>query len=272
MSINIARPRRGVTALQVLVAIAVIGTLIGISIPAVTRNQEAAARTATMNNLGVVAKAVHLGYDQFKHVPTYYGPYGPKTTPFTFHVHLLPFVGQQALYVNPTTTGIVPAYLSPMDPTTTANGANACNYPVNLRLFYTNGGTGQIAGPSTPIYPKFPGTFPDGVSVTLLFATKYMNCGSDGGSWWLDPGNNAPTSPTGATFGAVMSNLWEEAPSATTCNPLSGTAQSFTVQSIQVAMCDASVRSVATGLSASTWQAVHTPGAGDVPGPDWDGN
>ncbi len=274
MSKTKVRMHAGFTLIELLVVIAIIAILIGLLVPAVQRVREAAARTATMNNMSQLAKAVHLCHDQFSKYPPYYGTYGPKITPFTFHVHTLPFVDQGPLYSNPVNTGVVGVYLSTMDPTTTANGANACNFPVNLRLYYTNGGTGVVTSQSTGnlIYPKMPGTFPDGVSATLLFATKYMNCGSNGGSWWFDPQMNAPTSPTGATFGALMTTLWQSAPIQTACNPTLGTPQSFTVQSIQVAMCDASVRSVNTGVMPLTWTAVHTPGAGDVPGPDWEGN
>ena len=105
--------------------------------------------------------------------------------------------------------------------------------------------------------------------MTLLFATKYMNCGN-GGSRWMDPGDNGPTSLTAATFGSSF-GLWQAAPAREKCLPAEGTAQSFTTQAIQVAMCDASVRSVSVGISQATWQAVHTPGADDEPGKDWDG-
>jgi hypothetical protein len=64
--------------------------------------------------------------------------------------------------------------------------------------------------------------------------------------------------------------LWQSAPSQAACDPLAGTAVGFRPQSIQVALCDASVRSVSVGISQATWQAVHTPIAGDVVGPDWD--
>ena len=271
MSKTMVRIRSGFTLIELLVVIAIIAILIGLLVPAVQRVREAAARTATMNNLSQNAKAVHLCHDQFKKFPPFYGTYGPKsTTPFTFHIHMLPFVDQGPLYTNPVNTAVVGVYLSSMDPSQTMSGANACNYPVNLRLFYTNGGLGQPSTQANMIYPKLPGSFPDGVSTTLLFATKYMNCGS-GGSLWFDPGHNAPTSPTGATFGAVMTSLWQAAPIQSQCVN-TGTPQSFTVQSIQVSMCDASVRSVSTGVSIPTWQAVHTPGASDPIGADWDGN
>ncbi len=130
-------------------------------------------------------------------------------------------------------------------------------------------GSGRCHPKPRSIYPKMPDSFPDGLSVTLLFATKYHHCGPNGGSLWAD--TNALSSPNAATFGASMA-LWQPAPTQAACNPTSGTAVSFNVQSIQVAMCDASVRSVGSGISSATWQAVHTPGGADVAGPDWEGN
>jgi hypothetical protein len=64
--------------------------------------------------------------------------------------------------------------------------------------------------------------------------------------------------------------LWQAAPRKEKCDPLKGTAVSFTPYNIQVAMCDASVRSVSINISPATWQAVHTPGANDSIGADWD--
>jgi hypothetical protein len=155
-----------------------------------------------------------------------------------------------------------------VDPTFDSGGAGGCNFPVNLRLFYTEGGLGTLSRPDNPIYPRMPNSFPDGTSYTLLFATKYMVCGN-GGSLWDDPGHNALDSPTAATFGASM-GLWQVAPTKKKCDPLQGTAVSFTPNSIQVAMCDTSVRSVSINISPATWQAVHTPGANDPIGADWD--
>jgi hypothetical protein len=243
----------------------------GLLVPAVQRTRGDGALGATMNNLSHCAKAVHLAHDNNKKYPPYYGLYGGRSTPYTFHVHLLPFVDQIQLYKQepPSANADVPAYLSTMDPTINTAGG-VCNFALNMRLYYTEGGLGTLSEGANLIYPRMPGSFQkDTTSNTLLFATKYGNCGANGGSVWMDPGNNAPTSPTAATFGVSM-QMWQRAPSQAACDPLAGTAVSFTPQSIQVAMCDASIRNVGVGISQATWQAVHTPSAGDVPGGDWD--
>jgi hypothetical protein len=266
--------------IELLLLIVVFVVVMGVLVPGCQRVRDDGWRMETFNNLGQVAKAAHNAHDSNKKFPPYYGAYGTARTPLTFHAHLLQYVDQPTVYkqligdtsvANPSTNpslAIVPAYVSSKDPTLTSGGAGACNFPVNIRLYYTAGGTGTLSPPDNPRYPKMPNSFPDGTSNTLLLATKYMQCGN-GGSLWMDPGKNAADSPTAAAFGFSM-GMWQKAPSQAACNPVAGTAVSFTRPNIQVALCDASVRSVAADISPATWQAVHTPGAGDNIGADWD--
>jgi hypothetical protein len=261
----------GLCVLMLCCGMGVVATLVGLLVPVVQKVREAANRTQTLNNLSQCAKATHLAHDLYKKFPPYFGVYGPpeEKRAMSFHTHLLPFVDQMALYQQPTPNpnAPVPAFLSTMDPTHTGGGAGAANFPVNLRLYYTHGGMGELSSGDKLIYPKL-GGMPDGTSNTLLFATKYHHCGANGGSFWAD--SNALDSPTAATFGKSMS-LWQKAPPQATCDPLAGTAVSFTVQTIQVAMCDGSVRNVSFNVSPATWQAAHTYGAADNVGQDlWD--
>jgi hypothetical protein len=232
---------------------------------------DVAVRTQTMNNLSQCAKGIYLAHDFYKKLPPYYGIYGPpeKNTPFSFHTYLLPFVDQTPLsnQTSPAPFAIIPSYLAPMVPTESAHGSGAANFVINMRLYYTKGGLGMLTTGTDVIYPRMPDTFGDGMSNTLLFATKYQNCGMNGGSLWAD--SNAQNSLTAATFGVSMA-LWQKAPAQAVCDPAAGTAVSFTVESIQVAMCDTRVQSLSSGVSAATWQALHTPSAGDVVGPDWE--
>jgi hypothetical protein len=222
-----------------------------------------------MNNLGQCAKAVHNAYDHYKAFPPLFGIYGPpESRSLSFHTHLLPYVDYGDLFGQKTPNGdaIVLPYLSPMDPTQTASGAGAANYAVNVRLYYTDGGLGTLGTADQIVQPKLT-EMKDGTSNTLLFATKYHHCGVNGGSMWAD--SNAIDSPTGATFGRSMA-LWQAAPMQQACNPNVGTAVSLTPDFIQVALCDGSFRSVSVRVSQATWQAVHTPSAGDTISADWD--
>jgi hypothetical protein len=264
------RRRAGFAFRDLLVVVFLISIAIALLLSATPKIRDDGARTVTFMNLSQCAKAVHLAHDINKKYPPYYGTYGEKKGSFTFHVNLLPFVDQVQLYMQdpPCGTASVPPYLSTMDPTGANDGA--CNFVVNLRLYYTDGGLGTLSTGADLIYPRMPKSFAkDGTENTLLFATKYSHCGDNGGSMWMDPGNNFIGSPMAATFGASM-QLWHAAPTQAQCDPTAGTAVSFDPNFMLVAMCDASVRSVGRGISQATWQAAHTPNAGDTLGDDWD--
>ena len=262
------RTRDGFAMTDLLVMMILLFMVLTLAVPGcMQRVRGDSARTATMNNMSQCAKAAHLAHDQFKKFPPYYGTYGAKdVTPFTYHVHLLPYVDQQQIYsmVQPNGNAIIPAFRSTEDSSQSGNGAGAANFPVNLRLYYTQGGVGTLSTPPNLIYPHMPGTFSDGTSNTLLYATKYQNCGT-GGSMWMDPGNNAPGSPFAATFGVSM-QMWQRAPSVAKCDPLAGTAQSFTAASIQVAMCDASVLGRGRRQPGDLASGPHTGGGGQPGG------
>ena len=103
---------------------------------------------------------------------------------------------------------------------------------------------------------------PDGTSNTLLFAEKYARCGA-GGSLW---GQVAPDlwQPV---FAAWSKGLFQVRPTAAECDPQR--ASTPFAGGIQVALADASVRSVSPGVRPETWWAACTPAGGEVLGGDW---
>ena len=151
------RTRDGFAMIDLLVTIILLFMVLTLAVPGCARRvRDAQYRSQTMNNMSQCAKAAHLAHDQFKEFPPYYGTYGAKdATPYTYHVHLLPYVDQQQLYsmAQPNRNAIVPAYLSTTDPSQSGNGAGAANFPVNLRLYYTKGGVGELSAPPNLIYP-----------------------------------------------------------------------------------------------------------------------
>jgi prepilin-type N-terminal cleavage/methylation domain-containing protein len=312
MSELAARKRPAFTLIELLVVIAIIAILIGLLVPAVQKVRESAARTQTLNNLGQCAKAVHMSHDTNKKMPPYYGLYGAQqTTPRSFHFHLLPFVEQNNVYTAANIGSSVPAYLSPADPTQVSGGVNtitppqppgpplppglapaagsygAQNFAINLLLFSQPAMTlpsGILltninANLSTTFYPKLQMNFQDGTSNTVMFATKYMVCGTNLGSYYaLDPslgagaGFGAATTPSASAIAIAVPKvsvlLWQTAPVPGSC-VYDGRPQSFTPSVLEVALCDASVRTCTASMSNYTWAAALTPSGRELMGSDW---
>jgi prepilin-type N-terminal cleavage/methylation domain-containing protein len=182
-------------------------------------------------------------------------------------------------------------YICPSDasvgtPGVTPGGWGSGNYATNFQVF----GTWQSSS-------SIPRTFKDGTSQTVVFAEKYINCqelhptGSDIDFWEWDvnwnkmvfayPGNAPP--PQGSGPDAQYNTC---ANASNPNNPLINLYQQFQVNPIEalcdscmpqgthtaamnITMGDASVRSLATGVSFITWWAAVTPQGGEVLGADW---
>jgi prepilin-type N-terminal cleavage/methylation domain-containing protein/prepilin-type processing-associated H-X9-DG protein len=96
----------GFTLVELLVAIAIIGMLVALLLPAVQAAREAARRTQCLNNLKQLGTAFQMFHDTRKHFPSAYestnGEPNPQTRDrgpgWAWGTQLLPFLEEQSLY------------------------------------------------------------------------------------------------------------------------------------------------------------------------------
>lgn len=132
---------------------------------------------------------------------------------------------------------------------------------------------------------SIPVSFPDGTSNTILFAERYAICNStslglDRANLWdyFENSANLFTGPghdyfpyfalptiNGNNIGPA--SLFQVQPLPGNCDP--SRASTAHIGGMQVALADASVRTLSSGMSGNTWWAACTPAGGEVLGSDW---
>jgi hypothetical protein len=298
--------RQGLTLVQLLVVIAVIATLIGLSVVGIQKVRALAAMSQCANNLKQIGLACHAAHDQHKRMPPAFGfypgnsIYGGGDGLGTVFFHLLPHVDQLALYQQSrhqpvstprqdfyfyTANGVhktqVPVYNCPADPTLKPGIDPATQYaPSSYAANYLVFGnvTAKFANANAQGKPRLSVTFPDGASNTILFAEKYAAASIRAAA------NNGVAYKGGchwAYFQADCQNpfiAFYEAPT----DPSAVAPGHFQVQpnpascnpclpatghtAMNVSMGDGSVRSLRADIEPALWWSLVTPAGGETVG------
>jgi len=257
------------TLIELLVVIAIIAILIGLLLPAVQKVREAAARSQSQNNLKQMGTGLHNAASTFQdQMPPAVGNYPVPAPPITtfyanapLFVHLLPYIEQEALYKQSTTSTVTPAtwlttsvktYVGPADPSYTT-GSPWTSYASNANLFGTAGA-------------NLKSSFITGTSNVVVITERYSTAttASYGSHRWYLPNatTNVPVTPTAYPTAAPATTVWGESwlpmpagvPQMKPAISAASThlAQGLSSGSCQVALGDGTVRSVSAGTQLPT--------------------
>ena len=178
------RPRAGLTLIEALVVVGILGVLAGLLLPAVQSAREAARRARCASNLRQIGIALHSYHDVNQCFPEQFTTYHrqvepPPVVPHQFisaHVRLLSHLGYEPLY------SAVNFQVEPWPEPT----PGPCDYPANLTVFDTS--LDVFLCPS------------DGVSSSSSHGNNYRGNAGVGPAWIIsgeqsDSGNGFFTSP-----------------------------------------------------------------------------
>ncbi len=289
---KITKPvRRGVSILEVVVVIAILGLLIGLMLVAISNVRIAAVRLQSINNQRQIILSFHQLLDQqsnqLKRMPDGSHMQIKWTTDSTIFYQLLPWTyGERKCGgIEMSLTEIidcihpdVPLYISPGDPSLHINPyfetkRGKCSYVYNILALNKTF--------------SFPFQVPDGTSQTIAFGEHYYYCkgneqyldymrpfalseieklGSDRRPTFADLGSYdvMPITENGQSRPSVAGVTFQSRPKIEDAN--SKMMQSPFAAGLPVAMFDGSVRTLAPNIAESVYWGLITPSGGEVLG------
>jgi prepilin-type processing-associated H-X9-DG protein len=266
--IHCNKTKRAFSLFELLVIIAIIAILLGLLLPAIQKVRQSAARISCTNNLKQINLATINCADTYGgQLPPSFGSFINEGSEGTIFFHILPFIEQDNLYKNAadghgnfsvwnnnTFSYLIRTYICPDDKSGEANGLYndwlaTGSYASNFLAFGLTGA-------------RFPASFTDGTSNTIIFTEKLQLCNGGPNAWAY--GADTDWAPM---FARASQAKFQVLPKLDQCN--SALPQSPHAGGINVGMADGSVRFVNETISPLTWYSACTPNGGEVLGSDW---
>ncbi|MFO0968405.1 MAG: DUF1559 domain-containing protein [Gemmataceae bacterium] len=252
-----AARRCGVSMISVVVLLGLVILLLAMLFPALARLRSAAKTAQSINNMKQLGIAVHSYHDAFNSFPPLVG--GDKFAKGSLHLHLLPFLEQDALFKQGKDDWTevmhrpVPLFTDDADPTAPPghvfnDSLATTNYAGNWKFFRDGGMTFA--------------NIPDGLSNTLMFTTRYQTCKGDPTAWAYN--RLYYWAPMYAFYSHARFQL---APDKDACD--SSLPQALSADGILAGLGDGSVRTISGRCSPLTWRLANDPADGMPLGDDF---